>query len=89
MILGNYLSNNFKAISAILVAMGMIIDFTKKLKFKRKIVLVANGTGVMSRENYSDLTEKMLELKIELVILCVSWGIAIKMHTNNSQRRRF
>lgn len=49
--------------------MGMIIDFTKKLKYKRKIVLVTNGTGAMSNDSYSDITSKMLELGIELVIL--------------------
>lgn len=70
-------SNYIQALSAILVAMGMIIDFTKKLKFKRKIVIVTNGTGAMSLENYSDLTAKMLELKIELVILCVWFNVVL------------
>jgi len=50
----------------------MIEQFTKKLKFKRKIVLVTNGTGMMSDENLQDVIEKLLEINIELVVLYVS-----------------
>ncbi|CAG7921487.1 unnamed protein product [Penicillium olsonii] len=62
-------TNRGDAISAIIVAMGMIIQFTRTNKFKRKIVLVTNGTGAMSNDSYSDITSKMLEVGIELVIL--------------------
>ncbi|CAG8339017.1 unnamed protein product [Penicillium salamii] len=62
-------TNRGDAISAVLVGMGMIMDFTKKNKYKRNIVLVTNGTGAMSNDSYSDITSKMLELGIELVIL--------------------
>ncbi|CAG8925094.1 unnamed protein product [Penicillium salamii] len=62
-------TNRGDAISAVLVGMGMIMKFTKQLKYKRKIVLVTNGTGAMSNDSYSDITSKMLELGIELVIL--------------------
>ena len=50
----------------------MITTFTKQNKYKRKIVLVTNGTGAMSSENFSDVVEKLLEVNIELVILYVS-----------------
>jgi ATP-dependent DNA helicase 2 subunit 2 len=49
----------------------MIAQFTKKLKFKRKIVLVTNGTGVMSNDNFEDVVEKLQELNIELVVMYV------------------
>jgi ATP-dependent DNA helicase 2 subunit 2 len=50
----------------------MIEAFTKKLKFKRKIILVTNGTGMMSDDNIQDVAEKLDELNIELLVLYVS-----------------
>lgn len=52
--------------------MQMIIEYTKKNKYKRKIVLVTNGTGVMSDDNIEGIIEKMKEVNIELVIMYVS-----------------
>lgn len=49
--------------------MQMIIEYTKKNKYKRKIVLVTNGTGVMSDDNIEGIIEKMKEVNIELVIM--------------------
>jgi ATP-dependent DNA helicase 2 subunit 2 len=60
------------AISAIIVAIPMIEAFTKKLKFKRKIILVTNGTGMMSDDNIQDVAEKLDELNVELLVLYVS-----------------
>ncbi|KAJ5340497.1 hypothetical protein N7541_009621 [Penicillium brevicompactum] len=62
-------TNRGDAISAIITAIPMITTFTKQNKYKRKIVLVTNGTGAMSSENFSDVVEKLLEVNIELVIL--------------------
>lgn len=52
--------------------MQMIIEYTKKNKYKRKIVLVTNGTGAMSDDNIEGIIEKMKEVNIELVIMYVS-----------------
>lgn len=57
------------AISALILAVQMIITVCKKLKYKRKIVLVTNGQGRMSSEGLDQITEKIKEDNIELVVL--------------------
>jgi hypothetical protein len=52
--------------------MQMIIEYTRKLKYKRKIVLVTNGTGMMSDDGIEGIVEKMKEDNIELVVMYVS-----------------
>lgn len=47
----------------------MISNHCKKLKFKRKIVLVTNGTGVMSNEGLDEIQKKIQEDNIELFVL--------------------
>lgn len=54
----------------------MIITYCKKLKYKRKIVLVTNGRGRMSSENLDEITKKIKEDNIELVVLFVSHCVA-------------
>lgn len=58
-----------KAISAIVVAITMINEFTRTLKYKRKIVLVTNGTGPMSGDGLEEIQKKLVQDGIELVIL--------------------
>lgn len=62
-------SNCSIAISAIVVAIQMIITYCKKLKYKRKIVLVTNGTGAMSSEGFDQIVKKIKEDNIELVVV--------------------
>lgn len=57
------------AISSIILAIQMINTYTKKLKYRRKIVLVTNGEGSMSNEGLEQIINKMKEDNIELVIL--------------------
>ncbi|KKK18842.1 hypothetical protein P175DRAFT_0451518 [Aspergillus ochraceoroseus IBT 24754] len=57
------------AISALILAIQMIITHCKKLKWKRKIVLITNGVGRMSGENLDEILSKIKEDNIELVIL--------------------
>ncbi|EAW11519.1 ATP-dependent DNA helicase 2 subunit KU80 [Aspergillus clavatus NRRL 1] len=57
------------AISAIILAIQMIVTYCKKLKYKRKIVLVTNGRGWMSSEDLEQITQKIKEDNIELVVL--------------------
>lgn len=65
------LSNCFKALSAIILAMQMIILYCKKLKFIRKIVLVTNGNGAMSDDGIDGVIQKLKEDGIELVVMFV------------------
>ncbi|CAL5872682.1 uncharacterized protein PFLUO_LOCUS6948 [Penicillium psychrofluorescens] len=62
-------TNKGDAVSSIVIAMQMIITFCKKLKYKRKIVLVTNGSGVMSGDGLDQITEKIKEDNMELVII--------------------
>ncbi|KAL4921015.1 SPOC like C-terminal domain-containing protein [Aspergillus aurantiobrunneus] len=57
------------AISALILAIQMIITHCKKLKWKRKIVLVTNGIGRMNSEDLDDIVSKVKEDNIELIIL--------------------
>ncbi|KAL4944789.1 hypothetical protein BDV06DRAFT_219972 [Aspergillus oleicola] len=57
------------AISALILAIQLIITHCKKLKWKRKIVLITNGMGRMNSENLEDIVSKIKEDSIELVIL--------------------
>ncbi|KAF4262688.1 ATP-dependent DNA helicase yku80 [Aspergillus fumigatus] len=56
-------------ISAIILAIQMIVTYCKKLKYKRKIVLVTNGQGWMSNEDLDQITKKIKEDNIDLVVL--------------------
>lgn len=47
----------------------MIVTYCKKLKYKRKIVLVTNGQGWMSNEDLDQITKKIKEDNIDLVVL--------------------
>lgn len=66
-------TNRGDAISAIVVAITMINEFTRTLKYKRKIVLVTNGTGPMSGDGLEEIQKKIVEDGIELVILGVDF----------------
>ncbi|RAL06125.1 ATP-dependent DNA helicase 2 subunit KU80 [Aspergillus ibericus CBS 121593] len=62
-------TNKGDAISALVLAIQMIITQCKKLKYKRRIVLVTNGEGPMNPDNLSEITKKIKEDDIELIIL--------------------
>ncbi|KAJ9221879.1 hypothetical protein DTO027B5_4632 [Paecilomyces variotii] len=61
------------AISSIILAIQMMNTYTKKLKYRRKIVLVTNGEGPMSNEGLEQIISKIKEDNIELVILGVDF----------------
>lgn len=58
------------AISAVVIAIDMIEKFTKKLKYFRKIVLMTNGRGHMDADDIEEITRKLNEVDIELVVVC-------------------
>ncbi|KAL9121537.1 MAG: hypothetical protein Q9187_001908 [Circinaria calcarea] len=61
------------AISAIVVAIQMIERYCKKLKYRRRIVLVTNGSGAIDGDDNSEITKKIMEDAIELVVIGVDF----------------
>lgn len=57
------------AISAIVTGITMIEEFTKKLKYKRKIILVTDAKGPMDDSSLEDVSEKLNDSNIELVVM--------------------
>ncbi|KAJ5130402.1 uncharacterized protein N7515_006441 [Penicillium bovifimosum] len=82
-------TNKGDAISSIVIAMQMIIEYTRKLKYKRKIILVTNGTGMMNDDGIEDIVEKMKEDNIELVVIGADFDDAeygVKEEEKDSQK---
>lgn len=59
------------AISAVVVAIQMIIKYTKKLKYIRKIILVTDAQGSIEADGIEDIASKMKAEGIELMIMYV------------------
>ena len=55
--------------SALVVAIDMINTYTKKLKYKRKIVLVTNGRGWMDFDDIDKIAAKIKLDNMEFVVL--------------------
>lgn len=66
-------TNAGDALSALVIAIQMITTFCKKLKYKRQITLVTNGTGAMDADDLRLITRKIQEDSIQLVILGVDF----------------
>jgi ATP-dependent DNA helicase 2 subunit 2 len=47
----------------------MINTYTKKLKYKRKVIIITNGEGPMSTDGLDEIVNKLKSDNIELVIL--------------------
>lgn len=61
------------AISALVIAIQMIVNTCKKLKYTRKIVLVTDARAPMQTDDLSDITQKLKEDSIELLVLGVDF----------------
>jgi len=59
------------AVSAIVIGIEMINDFTKKLKYKRQIYLVTDAEGPIDGDEIDEIAKKINESNIELTILSV------------------
>jgi ATP-dependent DNA helicase 2 subunit 2 len=57
------------AISALVVALGMIEVFTKQLKYKRKIILVTNAETPIDDESADEVATRLNDSNIELVVM--------------------
>ncbi|KAK7531676.1 putative Ku family DNA helicase [Phyllosticta citribraziliensis] len=62
-------TNKGDAISAVVVAMQMISDHCRKLKYIRRIVLVTDGRGSIDPDDLGQISNKLKAENIELVIL--------------------
>jgi ATP-dependent DNA helicase 2 subunit 2 len=61
------------AMSAIIVAAEMIGELTKKLKYTRRIYLVTDGQGPIDGDDVEQISNRLNELDIELVVLGVDF----------------
>ncbi|SPQ22346.1 1fe97e1b-7be3-49c1-9f4c-33232a827330 [Thermothielavioides terrestris] len=58
-------SNGGDAISAVVVALSMIEEFTKKLKYNRRIILVTNAESPIDDESLEDVASRLNESNID------------------------
>ncbi|KAI0901441.1 ATP-dependent DNA helicase II subunit 2 [Annulohypoxylon nitens] len=78
------------SISAIVLAIDMIERFTKKLKYKRKIILVTDGEGSVDPDDFDDIAGKIKDCGIELTVLGVDFDdveFGFKEEDKSSQKR--
>lgn len=61
------------AMSALIIAVQMIVKQCKKLQYVRKIVLVTDARAPMDTDQNSEIVKKLKEDKIELVVLGVDF----------------
>lgn len=61
------------AMSAIIVAAEMIGKLTKKLKYTRRIYLITDGQGPIDGDDVEQISSRLNELEIELVVLGVDF----------------
>lgn len=58
----------------------MISKYCKKLKYKREIVLVTNGTGLMAADGLEEIKTKVQEDGIKITILWVEIKMNVPCH---------
>ena len=63
-------------VSAIVVAIDVIEQFCRKLKFDRNIVVLTNGLGSYDFEGIEDIVGKVKEQGIKITILLVKMIIS-------------
>ncbi|KAK5173886.1 ATP-dependent DNA helicase yku80 [Saxophila tyrrhenica] len=66
-------TNAGDAISALAIAVGMIVKQCKKLQYARKIVLITDARGNIDAEDLSQIVSKMNADNMELVVLGVDF----------------
>ncbi|KAJ9154876.1 ATP-dependent DNA helicase II subunit 2 [Pleurostoma richardsiae] len=66
-------TDNGDAVSAIVIALEMIEGYTKKLKYKRRIILVTDGRGPIDSDDLEDISGRINELGIELIVIGVDF----------------
>ena len=69
-------TDNRDALSAVIIAVDMIMKHCKRLKFKKKIVLVTNGTGPIDDDDIESVSKEIKDNDIELVVLGIDFDDA-------------
>lgn len=59
------------AMSAIIIANEMIVEFTKKNKWDRKVYLVTDGQGAIDEDDVDDIASRINEIGITLTVMSV------------------
>lgn len=72
-----YLSKRRIAISAIIIAIQMISRYCKKLKYQRRIVLVTDGRGFIDEDGVPEISKKMKQEGIELIVVYVKKNFSV------------
>jgi ATP-dependent DNA helicase 2 subunit 2 len=62
----------------------MIAKYCKKLKYRRKIVLVTNGRGQLDADGIAEITKKIKEDDMELVVVYAVLAMLIKRSTDKA-----
>ncbi|RMZ87463.1 hypothetical protein DV736_g5308, partial [Chaetothyriales sp. CBS 134916] len=61
------------ALSAIIIAVDVMMKHCKHLKFRKKIVLVTNGTGIIDDDDIESTAQQIQRNGIELVVLGIDF----------------
>ncbi|KAK0722931.1 SPOC like C-terminal domain-containing protein [Lasiosphaeria miniovina] len=69
-------SSGGDAISAVVVALSMIEQYTKKLKYNRRIILITNAEAPIDDESSEEVARRLDESDIELIVLGVDFDDA-------------
>lgn len=69
-------TDNRDALSGIIIAIDMITTHCKQQRYKKKIVLVTNGTGVMDDDDIESTAKQMQINDIDLVVLGIDFDDA-------------
>jgi ATP-dependent DNA helicase 2 subunit 2 len=69
-------TDNRDALSGVIIGVDMIMQHCRHLKYKKKIVLVTNGTGNMDDDDIENTAAEIKKNDIELVVLGVDFDDA-------------
>ncbi|KAM0334294.1 hypothetical protein ACHAQA_001317 [Verticillium albo-atrum] len=64
------------AVSAIVIAVDMMATYTKALKYARKVYLITDGTAPIDGDDLDDITKKINQDGVELIVLGVDFDDA-------------
>lgn len=62
----------------------MIAKYCKKLKYKRKIVLATNGRGQLDADGVAEITKKIKQDDMELVVVYAVLAVLVKRSTDKA-----
>ena len=69
-------TDNRDALSAVIIAVDMIMKHCRRLKYTKKIVLVTNGTGPIDDDDIESVAKEIKDNDIQLVVLGIDFDDA-------------